>query len=176
MLKKLLRIIAWIIGVAGLYLIFGIVICEYVFPAKEPDYANYFRPGDKLVSRFEGFDQTLIAVDGEWMHTRLEVLPNAAGAFSRTFHRKLYSKKRHAEHPSQRRKADAAGRRVDLDTADDAAQAFQRNERDRCHRKRRSENSPGKIRLFSVTGIRLNGQLSERAEYAGDTHAAFGLW
>ena len=29
--------------------------------------------------RFEGFDQTVLAVDGEWIHTRLEVLPNAAG-------------------------------------------------------------------------------------------------
>lgn len=79
MLKKLLRIVAGLIGLFGLYLIFGIVICEYIFPADQPDYANYFRPGDKLVSRFEGFDQTVIAVDGEWMHTRLEVLPNAAG-------------------------------------------------------------------------------------------------
>ena len=79
MLKKILRIIAGVIGLVGLYLIFGIVICEYVFPAQKPDYQNYFRPGDKLVSRFEGFDQTVLAVDGEWLHTRLEVLPNAAG-------------------------------------------------------------------------------------------------
>jgi mannose-6-phosphate isomerase-like protein (cupin superfamily) len=79
MLKKLLRIIAGVIGALGLYIIFGIVICEYVFPAKQPDYQNYFRPGDKLASRFEGFDQTVLAVEGDWLHTRLEVLPNAPG-------------------------------------------------------------------------------------------------
>ncbi len=79
MLKKLLRIVAGSIGLVGLYLIFGIVISEYVVPAEKPNYQNYFRPGDKLVSRFEGFDQTVLAVDGDWLHTRLEVLPNAAG-------------------------------------------------------------------------------------------------
>jgi uncharacterized RmlC-like cupin family protein len=55
------------------------VIAEYIFPASTPDYANYFRPGDKLVSRFVGFDQTIVSVDGDWLNTRLEVAPGAAG-------------------------------------------------------------------------------------------------
>lgn len=79
MLKKALRIVAGVIGVAGLYLIFGIVINEYVFPAAKPDYANYFRPGDKLVSKYEGFDQTVLSVNDGWMHTQLVVAPKAPG-------------------------------------------------------------------------------------------------
>ena len=78
-LKIILRIIAAAIGLVGLYIIFSIVIAEYVFPAATPDYANYFKPGDKLVSRFEGFDQTVISINGDWMNTRLEVAPGAAG-------------------------------------------------------------------------------------------------
>ena len=71
--------VAGAIGLVGLYLIFSIVIADYIFPASTPDYANYFRPGDKLVSRFEGFDQTIVSVDGDWLNTRLEVAPGAAG-------------------------------------------------------------------------------------------------
>ena len=71
--------VAGAIGLVSLYLIFGIVIADYIFPASTPDYANYFRPGDKLVSRFEGFDQTIVSVDGDWLNTRLEVAPGAAG-------------------------------------------------------------------------------------------------
>ena len=79
MLKIILRIVVGIVGVAGLYLIIGVVICQYVFPAEKPDLTNYFRPGDRLVSRFEGFDQTIVSVDGDWLNTRLEVAPGAAG-------------------------------------------------------------------------------------------------
>lgn len=91
-MKTLLRIIAGLIGVSGLYLIFGIVIDTYVFPAGKPDYANYFRVGDKLRSRFEGFDQTILGMKNGWLHTRLVVEPNAVGppehfheAFTETF-------------------------------------------------------------------------------------------
>jgi len=91
-IKIFLRIVAGFIGVVGLYIIFGIVIDTYVFPAPKPDYASYFRPGDKLLSRFEGFDQTVLGVKDGWMHTRLIVVPNAVGppehfheAFAETF-------------------------------------------------------------------------------------------
>jgi len=77
--KLILRIIAGVIGVVGLYIIFSIVVGEYIFPAASLDYANYFKPGDKLYSKFEGFDQTVISVNGDWMNTRLEVAPGAAG-------------------------------------------------------------------------------------------------
>ena len=78
-MKTLLRIAAALIGLVGLYLIFGIVVDTYVFPAAKPDYANYFRTGDKLASRYEGFDQTILGVKDGWLHTRLVVAPNAAG-------------------------------------------------------------------------------------------------
>lgn len=91
-MRTFLRIVAGSIGVIGLYLIFGIVVDTYVFPAAKPDYVNYFRPGDKLVSRFEGFDQTILGVKGGWLHTRLVIAPNAVGppehfheAFTETF-------------------------------------------------------------------------------------------
>ncbi len=78
-MKTLLRILAGLIGINGLYLIFGIVIDTYVSPAQKPDYDNYFRPGDKLVSKFEGFDQTVLGVKNGWLHTQLVVVPNAPG-------------------------------------------------------------------------------------------------
>jgi quercetin dioxygenase-like cupin family protein len=78
-IKLTLRIIAGVIGVVGLYLIFGIVIDSYVFPAAKPDYANYFQPGDKLSSKFEGFDQTVLGVKNGYLHTSLVVAPHAAG-------------------------------------------------------------------------------------------------
>jgi mannose-6-phosphate isomerase-like protein (cupin superfamily) len=78
-MKTLLRIIGGSIGVVGLYLIFGIVIDTYVFPAAKPNYTNYFRPGDTLESRFEGFDQTILGIEDGWLHTRLVVAPNSGG-------------------------------------------------------------------------------------------------
>ena len=78
-IKIILRVIAGSIGIIGLYLIFGIVINEYVFPAATPDYANYFLPGDKLVSKYEGFDQAILGIKNGYLHTRLVVAPNAAG-------------------------------------------------------------------------------------------------
>jgi quercetin dioxygenase-like cupin family protein len=74
-----LRIAAVIVGAIGLYVMFGIVISDYVFPTHKPNYQDYFRPGDKLYSRFEGFEQTILNVNGEWLRTRLVVQPYAAG-------------------------------------------------------------------------------------------------
>ena len=73
------RVVVGVIAAIVLYIIFSIVISEYVFPAQKPDLTNYFRPGDRLVSRFEGFDQTVVSVDGDWLNTRLDVAPGAAG-------------------------------------------------------------------------------------------------
>jgi mannose-6-phosphate isomerase-like protein (cupin superfamily) len=75
----ILRIVAGFVGAVGLYVIFSIVIGEYVSPQAPIQFNDYFRPGDRLASRFEGFDQTVISVDGDWMHTRLEIRPHAEG-------------------------------------------------------------------------------------------------
>jgi mannose-6-phosphate isomerase-like protein (cupin superfamily) len=79
MVKKILIIAGSVIGVVILYVFAGIVIDRYIIPAEPIRHEAYFKPGDKLFSRFEGFDQTVLEVDGEWMRTRLEVLPHAGG-------------------------------------------------------------------------------------------------
>ncbi|MCA1590781.1 MAG: cupin domain-containing protein [Acidobacteria bacterium] len=70
-----------ILTAAGLaaYLIGGLIIYHYLWRQAKPDLTEYFRSGDKLLSRFEGFDQTVLDVREGWMHTRLEVAPHAAG-------------------------------------------------------------------------------------------------
>lgn len=77
--KIVLRIIAGTVGLVGLYLIFGIVVDTHVFPLSKPDLTGYFQPGDKLISRFEGFEQTVLAVNKGYLHTRLDAKPYAVG-------------------------------------------------------------------------------------------------
>ena len=91
-LRKTIRILFWPAAVLAGYLVVGIILSDFVFPPEKVDYASYFRPGDKLISNFEGFDQTILAVNDGWLHTRLEVRPHAAGppehfheAFEETF-------------------------------------------------------------------------------------------
>lgn len=78
-----IRKIGKTIGYIGLglvvYLLGGIVIDRYLFPLSPPDLANFFQPGDRLVSRFEGFDQTILSVNEGWLHTRLVAKPHAVG-------------------------------------------------------------------------------------------------
>lgn len=92
MYRRIKRIVLAILAVIAAYLVLGIVISGYILPAENAELADYFRPGDKLISRFEGFDQTVLAVNDGWLHTRLEVAPYAPGppehfheAFEETF-------------------------------------------------------------------------------------------
>lgn len=95
MARKLLIALRIVVGISAafvLYIIFSIVVSDYFFPAAKPDLADYFRPGDKFVSKYEGFEQTVLGVKDGWLHTRLVALPYAAGppehfheAFSETF-------------------------------------------------------------------------------------------
>ncbi len=77
-MRLVLKVVLSIAAAVTVYLLVGIAI-NTAFPASRPELAGYFKPGDRLVSRFEGFDQTVLAVDGEWLHTRLEVAPMAGG-------------------------------------------------------------------------------------------------
>ncbi|HEX6280288.1 MAG TPA: cupin domain-containing protein [Pyrinomonadaceae bacterium] len=77
-MKRFFKIVLASVTPVVLYLIVGIAI-NFAFPEKQPDLNGYFKPGDRLVSRFEGFDQTVLGVDGDWLRTRLEVAPMAAG-------------------------------------------------------------------------------------------------
>src|SRR5688572_4785435 len=78
-LKSIFRIFVWLLIGLAAYLIVGIGASRIIFPPPPIDYNSYFQPGDKLASPFEGFDQTVLAVNGDWMHTRLEVRPNSPG-------------------------------------------------------------------------------------------------
>ena len=78
-MKTIKRTILGLLAVAAIYIAGGTALSEVVFPQPKIDYSNYFRPGDKLFSKTEGFDQTVLAVDEHYLHTRLEVLPRAAG-------------------------------------------------------------------------------------------------
>lgn len=77
-MRLVLKAVLAVVAVVTIYLLVGLAI-NTAFPALTPELAGYFKPGDRLVSRFEGFDQTVLAVDGEWLHTRLEVAPLAGG-------------------------------------------------------------------------------------------------
>lgn len=67
--------------VAGLAVALSLAIFadRVVWPVEKPDLTNYFKPGDRFASRFEGFDQTVLATSDGWMHTRLDVAPYAPG-------------------------------------------------------------------------------------------------
>lgn len=92
-MKKLARFVVLfpVLAVIG-YLVFGLVLVWILKPTAKRDLSNYFRPGDRLVSRFEGFDQTVLSIKDGWLHTRLEAKPHAVGppehfheAFTETF-------------------------------------------------------------------------------------------
>jgi len=78
-MKTIKRIVLGLLAFAAVYIAGGAILSEVVFPQPKIDYSNYFRPGDKLFSKTEGFDQTVLAVNDGWLHTRLEVLPHAPG-------------------------------------------------------------------------------------------------
>lgn len=73
------RIILWSVAVIAGYFVIGIFVHNYVFPLKKPDYATYFKSGDKFHSKSEGFNQTVLAVNDGWVHLSLEGNPKAFG-------------------------------------------------------------------------------------------------
>lgn len=79
-MKKLIRFgfLFPLLAIIG-YLVFGIILVKILKPTEKRDLSHFFHPGDRLVSRFEGFDQTVLAIKDGWLHTRLEVKPHAAG-------------------------------------------------------------------------------------------------
>ena len=61
------RIVLTILGLLFAYLAIGNLLHRTVFPQIVPDPASYPRVGDILVSRAEGFVQTVTGIDGEWL-------------------------------------------------------------------------------------------------------------
>ncbi len=91
-MKTLKLIIIWTLVFVTGYILIGIIMSDFIYPVEKVDLSNYFQPGDRLVSKFEGFNQTVLNVNDGWLHTRLEVAPNALGppehfheAFEETF-------------------------------------------------------------------------------------------
>ena len=74
-----MRKAAFIGGLFAIAVTAYLVLGHVIWPAERVDLKNYFKPGDTLYSRFEGFHQTVVAVDGEWLQTRLTVAPHASG-------------------------------------------------------------------------------------------------
>jgi mannose-6-phosphate isomerase-like protein (cupin superfamily) len=73
--RILVAILILLIG----YLAIGNLLHRAVFPQTDPDPASYPRVGDVLVSRVEGFTQTVTGVEGEWLISELIIEPNALG-------------------------------------------------------------------------------------------------
>ncbi|MGC4234291.1 MAG: cupin domain-containing protein, partial [Niabella sp.] len=61
------------------YLIIGTLFHRVLFPEKKPDVATWFKPGQKLYSKTEGFCQTVIKQENGYVHCMLEMEPYAAG-------------------------------------------------------------------------------------------------
>lgn len=65
--------------IAASYLVVSIVLHHYLFPLKKVAYATYFKPGDQFTSITEGFNQTIVSLEGEWLDARLVIQPHAPG-------------------------------------------------------------------------------------------------
>jgi mannose-6-phosphate isomerase-like protein (cupin superfamily) len=61
------------------YLTLSLLIHHYVVPMKKIAYNTYFKPGDTFNSITEGFNQTVLSQDGEWLNVHLEIQPHAPG-------------------------------------------------------------------------------------------------
>lgn len=86
------RILITVPAFIVIYIVFGIYLDSVFIRQENVDLTNYFQPGDKLFSRFEGFEQTVLSARDGYIHSRLVVSPNAAGppehfheSFSETF-------------------------------------------------------------------------------------------
>lgn len=78
-IKRILLVKVALLGLIIAYFVLSIILDGVFSRPTQVDLADYFRPGDKFSSKFEGFDQTVLGVKDGWVHTRLEVAPFAAG-------------------------------------------------------------------------------------------------
>ena len=61
------------------YLVIGHLLHWVVFPEKKPPVSTWFKPGQQLYSKTEGFRQTVIKQENGHVHCSLEMEPYAAG-------------------------------------------------------------------------------------------------
>lgn len=79
MKKAIKSILFWKPIIIVGYFAAGIIIHHYLFPPRNPDYASYFKTGDKFRSDWEGFEQTVISQKDGWLNTKVVMKPKAAG-------------------------------------------------------------------------------------------------
>jgi mannose-6-phosphate isomerase-like protein (cupin superfamily) len=73
------RILFWKAVIIIGYFVIGIIFHHYLFPPQKPDYASYFKTGDKFSSNWEGFEQTVISQKDGWLNTKVVMRPKSAG-------------------------------------------------------------------------------------------------
>ena len=78
-MKKLKKVIIYIVSVFCGYLAIGYFLHLVVFPENKPDISNYFEEGQQYYSKAEGFDQTVVAQKDGLVHCNLVVDPHASG-------------------------------------------------------------------------------------------------
>jgi mannose-6-phosphate isomerase-like protein (cupin superfamily) len=61
------------------YLVLGNLLHRVIFPEKKPAVSTWFKPGQELYSKTEGFRQTVIKQGKGYVHCTLEMEPFAAG-------------------------------------------------------------------------------------------------
>ena len=61
------------------YLALSLLVHHYLMPLEKIEYNHYFKPGDTFNSISEGFNQTVLSQDGDWLGLHLEVQPHAPG-------------------------------------------------------------------------------------------------
>ncbi|WP_162946194.1 cupin domain-containing protein [Chitinophaga barathri] len=61
------------------YLVIGNLLHRVVFPEKKPAVSTWFKPGQELYSKTEGFRQTVLKQESGYVHCTLEIEPFAAG-------------------------------------------------------------------------------------------------
>lgn len=79
MKQKIKRILLWKLVIIVGYFAVGIIFHHYLFPPRKPDYASYFKTGDKFQSNWEGFEQTVISQKDDWLNTKVVMRPKSAG-------------------------------------------------------------------------------------------------
>jgi mannose-6-phosphate isomerase-like protein (cupin superfamily) len=77
--SRIWRASRWIAAGLLVYLVVGNALHHWVFRPPPPDPTTFPREGDEFGSRFEGFHQRILDVDGEWVAVELTLEPGAVG-------------------------------------------------------------------------------------------------
>lgn len=73
------KIVMWALILITAYLVLGNLLHRVIFPEKKPAVSTWFKPGQELYSRAEGFRQTVIKQEKGYVHCTLEIEPFAPG-------------------------------------------------------------------------------------------------